>query len=58
MSRDAFTSDFEGKVLQKRPYITRQVCIRVLRAPLKREPQPDGNRVRFWGGVPDRRSTP
>ena len=49
----SFTTYFEVKVLQKRPYLTRAMCVRVVRTPLRREPQLDGNRVRFWARVPE-----
>ena len=48
-----FTASFETKVLAKRPYLTREMCIRVLRNPLRVQPQEDGERVRFWGAVPE-----
>ncbi len=47
-----FTDYFENKVLVKRPYLTKQMCIEVLESPLKREVQEDGDRVRFWAQVP------
>ena len=49
----SFTTYFEVKVLSKRPNLTQAMCIRVVRAPLRREPQLDGNRVRFWAPVPE-----
>lgn len=45
------TRYFETVVLQKRPYIRREWCERILAKPLRRERQPDG-RIRFWGRVP------
>jgi hypothetical protein len=48
-----FTAYFENKVLAKRPYITRAMCIRVVRRPMRRELQTDGKRVRFWAQVPE-----
>lgn len=47
-----FTDYFENKVLTKRPYLTKAMCIAVLEAPLKREVQQDGERIRFWARVP------
>jgi hypothetical protein len=44
------TRYFEEQVLRKRPYIQREWCEEVIRAPLRREVQADG-RVRFWGEV-------
>ena len=34
-------------MILKRPYLTRELCIRVVKRPLKVEVQRDG-RVRFW----------
>ncbi len=47
-----FTDYFENKVLAKRRYLTKQMCITVVKAPLRREAQEDGERVRFWAQVP------
>ena len=44
------TRYFEEQVLRKRPYIQRDWCAQVARAPLRREVQPDG-RIRCWGEV-------
>jgi hypothetical protein len=49
----AFTEYFEKKVLLKRPYLTKEMCVAVLASPVRREVQPDGERVRFWGAVPE-----
>jgi len=46
-----FTEYFETKVLVKRPYLTKEMCIRVVGAPTKTEVQEDGERVRFWAAV-------
>ena len=46
-----FTDYFENKVLAKRPYLTKEMCIAVVEAPLRREVQDDGKRVRFWAQV-------
>jgi hypothetical protein len=46
------TRYFENEVLRKRPYIKREWCDRIIRAPVRREVQADG-RVRFWGFVPE-----
>ena len=43
-----FTLYFENEVLRKRPYIKKSWCIRVLKKPVKAEPQ-EKNRFRFWG---------
>jgi hypothetical protein len=45
-----FTAYFEHEVLRKRPYLRREWCIRVVRAPLRVERQED-NRYRFWGAI-------
>ena len=47
----AFTEYFETKVLAKRPYLNKEMCIRVLEAPERKEMQADGERVRFWAQV-------
>ena len=43
----AFTAYFENQVLRKRPYVTRELCIRVVEQPIKIEVQVDG-KVRLW----------
>ena len=48
------TRYFTEQVLRKRPYLEPAWCEVVLRAPLRREVQPDG-RIRFWGAVVDPR---
>jgi len=49
----AFTEYFESKVLAKRPYLNKEMCIRVIEAHQKKEMQEDGERVRFWAKVDD-----
>ena len=49
----SFTRYFQSKVLEKRPYITREMCIRVLRDPVLMEPQTDRERVDCWAQVPE-----
>jgi hypothetical protein len=49
----SFTTYFETKVLDKRPYLARAMCIRVVRDPVRVELQSDAQRVRFWAGVPE-----
>ena len=45
-----FTPYFENEVLRKRPYLTKDMCLRVLAAPVCVEAQaPD--RYRFWAAV-------
>lgn len=47
----AFTEYFETKVLTKRPYLTKDMCIRVVENPQRKVVQDDGERIRFWGQV-------
>lgn len=47
----AFTEYFEAKVLAKRPYLNKDLCIRVVQAHERKEMQVDGERVRFWARV-------
>jgi hypothetical protein len=46
----AFTPYFENRVLRKRPYLTREVCIRVIESAIRVEAQ-EGDRFRFWGKI-------
>ncbi len=46
------TRYFEDQVLRKRTYLKREWCERALRAPVRRETQPDG-RVRYWIFIPE-----
>jgi hypothetical protein len=46
------TEYFENEVLRKRPYIKKEWCIRVIRDPLRVEPQ-EQNRYSFWGEIPE-----
>lgn len=46
------TAYFREVVLPKRPYVTLDLCRRILAAPLARQVQPDG-RVRYWGRMLD-----
>ena len=39
-------------MLPKRPYLTKELCIRVIEAPLRVERQ-ESNRYRFWATVPE-----
>ncbi len=45
-----FTSYFENQVIGKRPYLTKEMCIRVVQAPLRSEIQ-EQDRYRFWAAV-------
>jgi len=42
------TNYFKCEVLRKRPYLTVELCRKIINNPIKREIQPDG-RIRFWG---------
>jgi hypothetical protein len=46
----SFTPYFENEVLRKRPYLTKEMCIRVVESPICEESQED-NRFRFWAAV-------
>jgi hypothetical protein len=45
-----FTPYFEKQVLRKRPYLTKEMCIRVVQSPIRVEAQ-ERDRYRFWGLV-------
>ena len=47
-----FTRYFENDVLPRRPYLTKEMCIRVVLNPIRSEPQ-EHNRFRFWAAVPE-----
>jgi len=47
-----FTEYFEKRVLEKRPYLTKELCIRVVEAPIRVERQ-ETNRFRFWRAIPE-----
>jgi hypothetical protein len=47
-----FTAYFEGDVLSRRPYLTKEMCIRVVQNSIRNEPQ-EHNRFRFWAAVPE-----
>ena len=47
-----FTQYFENEVLRKRPYVTKELCIRVVDRPVRVEQQ-EGNRYRFWAAIPE-----
>ena len=49
--RYSYAEYFEQKVLTKRPYLKREWCTRIVENPIRKELQPDGERVRFWGRV-------
>jgi hypothetical protein len=45
-----FTPYFENQVMRKRPYLTKDMCIRVIRSAIRAELQ-ENDRYRFWGSV-------
>ena len=47
-----FTPYFENDVLLRRPYLTKEMCIRIVQNPIRSEPQ-EHNRFRFWAAVPE-----
>jgi len=47
-----FTEYFEKEVLRKGPYVTKELCVRVVQQLVRAEPQ-EGNRYRFWALVPE-----
>ena len=54
MTTYRFTPYFESEVLRKRPYLTKELCTRVVDQPVRVEPQ-ENNRYRFWATVPELR---
>ena len=47
-----FTAYFEEVILLRRPYLTRELCIRVVRHPDRVQIQGD-DRIRFWAMIPE-----
>ena len=45
-----FTAYFENEVMRKRPYLSKEMCIRIVQSPTRVELQ-EQNRYRFWGKV-------
>ena len=43
---------FLNSVLKRRPYLTKEICIRIVESSIDAEEQEDG-RFRFWGFVPE-----
>jgi hypothetical protein len=52
MPEYSFTPYFEQRVLRKRPYLSKAMCITVLKSPLRFEAQ-EQDRFRFWAAVPE-----
>ena len=50
MGNYQFTDYFENEVLQKRPYLKKEWCIRVIENPIRVEQQ-EHNRFRFFGAI-------
>lgn len=50
MANIQFTLYFENEVLRKRPYLTKEMCIRVVQSPARSEPQ-EQDRFRYWGQI-------
>ena len=48
-----FTEYFETKVLVKRPYLTKEMCIWVVENHIRKEVQQDRKRIRFWAEIPE-----
>lgn len=44
------TPYFKNEILRKRPYLTIEICRKVIANPYKKEIQPNG-RIRFWGKI-------
>ena len=49
MDEFVFTAYFEREVLRKRPYLTKEKCVAVVKNPIRFQEQTDG-RIRFWAG--------
>jgi hypothetical protein len=47
-----FTDYFEKEVLRKRPYLTKELYVRVLEQSIRDEPQ-ERSRHRVWAAVPE-----
>ena len=50
MGEYKFTDYFENEVLQKRPYLQKEWCIRVIENAIRVEEQ-ENNRFRFFGAI-------
>jgi hypothetical protein len=47
-----FTPYFVHEVMRKRPYLTEEMCIRVIESPIRVQSQ-EQDRFRFWARVPE-----
>ena len=47
---ESVTRYFENEIMGKRPYLTLEMCRKVIENPIKKEVQPNG-RIRCWGKV-------
>ncbi len=47
-----FTRYFEEDVLPRRPYLTKEMCMRVVQHAIRSESQ-EHNRFRFWAAAPE-----
>ncbi len=52
MSDFRFTAYFENNVLPRRPYLTKEMCVRVVQHAIRSEAQ-EHNRFRFWAAAPE-----
>ena len=50
MGEYKFTDYFQNEFLQKRPYLQKEWCIRVIENPIRVEEQ-ENNRFRFFGAI-------
>lgn len=50
MKEHKYTAYFEGEVLRKRPYVSKEMCAKIIANPIRVEAQ-ENNRFRFWGHV-------
>lgn len=50
MKKYKYTEYFEKEILRKRPYIKKELCIKVIENPIKVERQ-ENNRYRFWAYI-------
>jgi len=51
-ARLSFHALLRERRFARRPYLTKEMCIRVVQKPIRCEPQ-EHNRFRFWAAVPE-----